>query len=364
MNLCNIKFIIMTKKRLFCSIMSMLLFCMLCAQSAFGQKLAVTGNVTDNNGYPVIGASVLVEGTTNGTITDMDGNFKLSDVPAKGNLQVSFIGYKPQTIKVNGQTKFDIKLLEDTQTLDEVVMVGYSVMRKSDLTGSVASVKASDAIKSTPVANVSDALQGRLAGVSIAGGGDPSKSAAIRIRGVNSVTADVEPLLVVDGFIGGSLKNINPNDIQSIEVLKDASATAVYGSRAANGVILVTTKNAKEDKVVINFNAFANLKTVLDKPDVLSAGEFAELANDYAKEFFANKPRAPYYTEEQIADFKQGKGGYNYVDHIFNEPAVAQNYDLSIAGKSGKTSYLASFRYENTDGVIKERSEEHTSELQ
>lgn len=354
MNLCNIKFIIMTKKRLFCSIMSMLLFCMLCAQSAFGQKLAVTGNVTDNNGYPVIGASVLVEGTTNGTITDMDGNFKLSDVPAKGNLQVSFIGYKPQTIKVNGQTKFDIKLLEDTQTLDEVVVVGYGVMRKSDLTGSVASVKASDAIKSTPVANVSDALQGRLAGVSIAGGGDPSKSAAIRIRGVNSVTADVEPLLVVDGFIGGSLKNINPNDIQSIEVLKDASATAVYGSRAANGVILVTTKNAKEDKVVINFNAFANLKTVLDKPDVLSAGEFAELANDYAKEFFANKPRAPYYTEEQIADFKQGKGGYNYVDHIFNEPAVAQNYDLSIAGKSGKTSYLASFRYENTDGVIKE----------
>ena len=342
----------MKKQRLLCCVWSILLVSMLFAQQALAQNLTITGNVLDNTNIPVIGASVVIEGTTNGTITDIDGNFTLPNVPSQATIQVSFVGYKPLSIKVNGQKKFNIKLQEDTQALDEVVVVGYGVMRKSDLTGSVASVKASDAIKSTPVSNMSDALQGRLAGVTIAGGGDPSKSSAIRIRGINSVSADSGPLVVVDGFIGGDLKNINPSDIQSIEVLKDASATAVYGSRGAGGVILVTTKNANEDKININFNAFVNVKTVLDKPNILSAGEFADLANSYGKEFF-NDPKKEYYNSSQVAAFKNGEKGYNYIDNIFNEPALAQNYDLSITGRNGKTSFLASFRYENTDGVIK-----------
>lgn len=343
----------MGKQNVIYRALSVLFISTLFLQQALGQNLTVKGSVVDSADEPIIGASVLVVGTSNGTITDIDGNFTLANVPSKGKLQVSFIGYKPQTLTVNGQNHFKVKLVEDTQSLDEVVVVGYGVMRKSDLTGAVASVKGADAIKGTPAANVSDALQGRLAGVSVVSGGDPSKSSSIRIRGINSVSADSDPLVVIDGFIGGSLKNINPNDIQSIEVLKDASATAVYGSRGANGVILVTTKSAKDDKITVDVNAFVNVKTVLDKPELLSAGQFAELANDYAKEFFKD-PSKSYYSPEQIASFKSGENGYNYMDHIFNEPAISQNYDLSISGKSGKTNFLASLRYENTDGVIKE----------
>ena len=208
------------------------------------QELTVSGRITDKSGESIIGASILVQGTTSGTITDFDGNFTVPNVASNAVLVVSYVGYKTQNIPVNGKTIFNIVLEEDTETLEEVVVVGYGVQRKSDLTGSVASVKASDALKTTPSGNVSDALQGRMAGVSVlSGSGDPSQDNTIRVRGINSITAETGPLVVVDGFIGGSLQNLNPSDIQSIEVLKDASATAVYGSRGANGVILVTTKN-------------------------------------------------------------------------------------------------------------------------
>lgn len=331
-----------------------LLLLVLFALQANAQNLTVTGTVTDKFG-PVIGASIVVEGTTNGCITDIDGNYTLHDVPAKGILTFSYIGYVTQSIPVAGKTKIDVTMAEDSQMLQEVVVVGYGVQRKSDLTGAVASVKAAEVMKNTPTSNVSDALQGRMAGVSVAGGGDPSQGSNIRIRGVNSVSGDAGPLVVIDGFIGGNLKNINPSDIQSIEVLKDASATAVYGSRGANGVILVTTKSPDKDKTTIEFNAFVNIKTILDKPDMLSAGEFADLANDFKKEYYT-KPdqQAPLYNAEQVAAYKNGTAGFNYIDHIFNEPAIAQNYDLSISGKNGKTSYLASFRYEDTQGILKE----------
>lgn len=319
------------------------------------QELTVTGRITDKSGESIIGASILVQGTTNGTITDFDGNFTVQNVSSNAVLVISYVGYKTQNLQVNGKTIFNVVLEEDTETLEEVVVVGYGVQRKSDLTGAVASVKASEALKNTPTVNVSDALQGRMAGVSVIGSGDPSQGSTIRVRGVNSISGDEGPLVVIDGFIGGNLKNLNPSDIQSIEVLKDASATAVYGSRGANGVILVTTKSPNQDKVTVDFNAFVNVKTVLAKPDMLTPGEFAQLANDYGKEFNASQGKAPkqYYTDEQIAAFNNGTAGYNYIDNIFNEPAVSQNYDLSITGKNGKTSYLASLRYEDTEGVIK-----------
>lgn len=204
------------------------------AMCAFAQQLTVKGVVTDSKGETVIGASVLVEGTTNGSITDLDGAFEISNVSPKAVLVVSYIGYKTQKLPVNGKTTFKVVLAEDTEVLDEVVVVGYGVQRKSDLTGSVASVKTSDALKTTPTGNISDALQGRMAGVSVlSGSGDPSSDNTIRVRGVNSISGEGGPLVVIDGFIGGSLKTLNPADIQSIEVLKDASATAVYGSRGA-----------------------------------------------------------------------------------------------------------------------------------
>lgn len=345
----------MKKRTRYCfkAIWVMLLTCIFTLQAMAQQAGTITGTVLDNTGESVIGASVLIKGTSIGTITDLDGKFNLTDVPTNGTIIISYIGYVTQEILVKGQRNFTVKLLEDSKTLDEVVVVGYGVQRKSDLTGAVASVKATEALKSTPTGNVSEALQGRLAGVSVISDGDPSKAATIRVRGVNSISGDEGPLVVVDGFIGGNLRNINPSDIQSIEVLKDASATAVYGSRGANGVILVTTKVPTKDKITVDFNAFVNVKTVLAKPDILSAGEFADLANDFKSEYYTGASAAALYNPDQVQAFKDGRAGYNYADNIFNEPGIAQNYDLSISGKSGKSSFLASLRYENTDGIIK-----------
>ena len=345
----------MKQKSSFFKALGIMLLSVLFATQANAQNLTVTGTVTDNLG-PVIGASIQVEGTSNGCITDIDGNYTLPNVPANAALVFSYIGYQTQKIAVGGKTKIDVKLAEDSQLLQEVVVVGYGVQRKSDLTGAVASVKAADALKNTPTGNVSDALQGRMAGVSVlSGSGNPTEDNTIRVRGINSITAETGPLVVIDGFIGGSLQSLNPSDIQSIEVLKDASATAVYGSRGANGVILVTTKNPSQDKLTVSFNAFANIKTVAKYADNLSTYEYANLVNDYGKEYFGYGDNH-YYSAEQLAAFKSGKAGYDYSREIFRSPAVTQNYEMSIAGGGEKTTFLASLRYQNDEGIIKESS--------
>lgn len=342
----------MKQKSSFLKALGIMLLSVLFATQANAQNLTVTGTVTDNLG-PVIGASIQVEGTSNGCITDIDGNYSLPNVPANSTLVFSYIGYQTQKVAVNGNTKIDVQLAEDSQLLQEVVVVGYGVQRKSDLTGAVASVKTADALKGTPTGNVSDALQGRMAGVSVlSGSGNPSDDNTIRVRGINSITAETGPLVVIDGFIGGSLQSLNPSDIASIEVLKDASATAVYGSRGANGVILVSTKNPAKDKLSVSFNAFANIKTVAKYADNLSPYEYANLVNDYGKEaqgFGDNH----YYSAEQLAAFKNGTAGYDYSREIFRT-ALTQNYELSIAGGGEKTTFLASLRYQNDEGVIKE----------
>ena len=334
--------------------LGMLLLTVLLVLPANAQNnITVTGTVTDNLG-PVIGVNVSVEGTTLGGITDIDGNYTLENIPSNGTLVFSFIGYKTQKIAINGQTRIDVQMEEDSEMLSEVVVVGYGVQRKSDLTGSVASVKTSDALKSTPSGNVSDALQGRMAGVSVlSGSGDPSQDNTIRVRGINSITAETGPLVVVDGFIGGSLQNLNPSDIASIEVLKDASATAVYGSRGANGVILVTTKNPGKDKLSVSFNAFANIKTVAKYPDTLSPYEYATMVNEYGND----TGNGDYFDAQQLADLQSGKAGYNYAREIFRT-AVTQNYDLSVSGGNENTTFLASFRYQNDQGVLKESMSE------
>lgn len=342
----------MKQKSYFFKALGAMLLCVWFAAQAQAQNLTVTGTVTDNMGT-VIGVSIQVEGTSNGCITDMDGNYTLSNVPANATLVFSYIGYQTQKVAVNGKTKIDVKLAEDSQLLQEVVVVGYGVQRKSDLTGAVASVKAADALKNNPTGNVSDALQGRMAGVSVlSGSGDPSQDNTIRVRGINSITAETGPLVVIDGFIGGSLQSLNPSDIQSIEVLKDASATAVYGSRGANGVILVTTKNPSKDKLSVSFNAFANIKTVAKYYDTLSPYEYANLANDYAKEYFGYGDNY-YYSSDELEAFRSGKAGFEYAKEIYRTPAVSQNYELSVSGGGEKTTFLASFRYQNDEGIIK-----------
>ena len=227
--------------------------------------------VTDPNGEPIIGASVVVKGTTNGTITDFDGKFTLSNVPEKGIITITYIGYKGQDIPVAGKSTLKVTLAEDTKTLDEVVVVGYGTQKKSDVTGSMVSVGAKE-LKSRPTANVFEAMQGKAAGVDIRTSDRPGEVGDIFIRGSRSLSASSQPLYVVDGVPlngtvgktheenldnvsprGGTLESLNPSDIESVEVLKDASATAIYGSRGANGVILITTKRGKEGKFTFSY---------------------------------------------------------------------------------------------------------------
>ena len=204
----------------------------------------ISGTIRDNMG-PVTGANILVKGTTNGTITDLDGKFTLENVPANAILQVSYIGYLPQEIEINNQTLFNIVLEEDNQALDEVVVVGYGTVRKADLAGSV-SVLDSKSFKDQPIKQVSDALQGRVSGVQVQNSGVPGGTVKIRVRGSGSINRSNDPLYVIDGIVRESgLTGLNPEDIQSMQILKDASSTAIYGSRGANGVVLITTKQVK-----------------------------------------------------------------------------------------------------------------------
>lgn len=325
-----------------------------------GKTRTVTGKIVDDKGNSIIGATVKEKGTLNGTITNPEGHYKIdlsSDSPEI--LQYSYIGMETVEINTAGKNIVDVTLSDKAMQLSEVIVVGYGVQRRSDVTGAVASVKAAEALKNQPSTNISNTLQGSLAGVSVvSGSGDPSKEMTIRIRGVNSISSDNQPLIVVDGFMGGSLKSLNPSDIESIEVLKDASATAIYGSQGANGVILVTTKTPQKDKLLCSFNMFGSLQTVYKYPDILSPVEFAHLANAYGQEYFPTmptpQPAKTFFTEDQIKAFENGTAGYDYVKAIFNDPALSQNYDLSISGGSDKTTYLASLRYAGSQGVIKQ----------
>lgn len=243
---------------------------------AFAQNKTVSGTVTDATGESVIGASVLVKGTTNGVITDIDGNFTLQNVPANGTIQISFVGYKTQDISVAGKTSFNVKLQEDSEMLDEVVVVGYGVQKKSDVTGALTRVGAEE-LNAKPVSNAFEALQGKAAGVDITSNERPGEIGEIRIRGNRSLNASNTPLYVVDGvpLNSGGIESINPRDIEAIDILKDASSTAIYGSRGANGVILITTKRGKTGALTLNYSGSVTLENLEDKSPAMSASDYA-----------------------------------------------------------------------------------------
>ena len=224
---------------------------------AQGGRVTVTGTVTDASNLPIPGVTVTVDGTDQGTTTDVDGKYSI-EVTSSDILTFSFIGYAPQSVAVGARTTIDVQLAEDTQALDEVVVVGYGTQAKKDITGSVA-VVSRDAIAEQPVSSFAEALQGRAAGVTITNAGGPAGDSQIRIRGVGSVNGS-DPLIIVDGVQGVNISSVNPNDIESMQVLKDAAATAIYGARAANGVIIVTTKQGnKEGKVRVSYNGYLSL---------------------------------------------------------------------------------------------------------
>ncbi|HEX8037799.1 MAG TPA: SusC/RagA family TonB-linked outer membrane protein, partial [Chryseosolibacter sp.] len=291
----------------------------------------VTGTITDENGEPLPGANILEKGTTNGTTSDVEGKFSLSVMGENSVLIFSFIGYTSQEIAVGTQTTFNIQLEPDTRTLSEVVVVGYGTVKKSDLTGAVSSVKSED-LTAYPAIDAMQALQGRAPGVNIsATNGAPGSPLKVRIRGGTSINASSDPIFVVDGFVGGAMPP--PEDIESIEVLKDASATAIYGSRGANGVIMVTTKRGKQGKPQISFNSSFSSQKEINRLDLLNADQFT----DYITEARPGFQPAGYNTDWQ--------------DLIFRRGAV-QNYQLSISGANDNVSYYLSGAYFDQKGVI------------
>lgn len=308
----------------------------------------ITGSVQDVQGNPLIGVSILETGTSNGTITDMNGTYSLNISSTNATLRFSYIGYEEQLIKIQGRNVINVKMNEETSNLDEVVVVGYGVQQKSDLTGAISSINAAETLKKMPAAQVADLLQGRIAGLSIVNSSGAAGAApTLRVRGVNSIKADGGPLVVIDGFPGGNLSAINPADIKSIEVLKDASSTAIYGSRGANGVILITTKSPKEGKLSVDYNGYVVAGTPADKPSIMPVNEFARMANDWNQAYYGKD----LYTERQITNFTNGYDTYDYMGNIINDYAISHSHDISIKGGNDKMSFLFSTQYIHNKGI-------------
>ncbi|MBR1447350.1 MAG: TonB-dependent receptor [Prevotella sp.] len=254
--------------------LALLLLCLVCSTGAFAQS-RVTGTVVDATGEPIIGASVMVKGTSNGAVTDYDGKFTINQVPSNANIVISYLGFRTQTVPVDGKQNFSISLEEDKQMLDEVVVVGYGVQRKSDVTGALTRVGEKE-LNAKPVSNAFEALQGKAAGVDITSSERPGTVGSIKIRGTRSLNASSSPLYVVDGvpLQSGGIETLNPRDIESIDILKDASSTAIYGSRGANGVVLITTKRGQEGKMQLTYNGTMTFEKIVDKSPAMSASDY------------------------------------------------------------------------------------------
>lgn len=307
-------------------------------------KKKVTGIVKDQNGEPIIGANVVEKGTTNGTVTDVDGKFSL-EIAEGGVLTVSYIGYTSRNLAVGNQSSLEIQLREDTEVLDEVVVIGYGTVKKSDLTGSVSSVK-SDELLAVPQSQISSALQGRTAGVHVKQtSGAPGGDITVRIRGTNSILGGNDPLYVIDGFPSNSTSpGINMEDIESIEILKDASAIAIYGSRGSNGVILITTKKGKTGKTQVDFSTTVGFQSLAKKIDMMDAQEYATFYNIRAQ----NDGVEPYFTQDEINAF--GKG-FDWQDFIF-QTAPIRTHALTVSGGSEKTHFALSGNIFDQDGIV------------
>ena len=310
------------------------------------QNGTANGVVKDAQGEAIIGASVVVKGTTNGTITDYDGNFSLSGLKKGAIIQISFVGYQTQEIAWNGQA-LNVVLKDDTQALSEVVVVGYGTVRKADLAGSVA-VMDSKTFRDQPITQATDALQGRVAGVNVVSDGMPGGSVKIRIRGTNSINKSNEPLYVVDGMVRESgLDGINPEDISSMQILKDASSTAIYGSRGANGVIIVTTKSGKKGQTNMVVDASVGISNATNLPEMMSTKDYAQALVDYAG-----------ISQNDVAGYLNGSNpGIDWVDLIFRT-GMTQNYKLVFSKGQDDVQTYVSGNYTKTDGTIEKNSYE------
>ena len=309
------------------------------------QANKVTGIVKDTNGEPIIGANVTVKGQSIGTITDIDGRFVL-DAPKDAVLQITYIGYVSQEVKVSGNKELNVVLKEDTETLDEVVVIGYGTAKKSDLTGATAQIKP-EALTSSVVGNALESLQGKAAGVAVFNDNKPGASPSIRVRGSGSITASNEPLYVVDGFplMDGNISDLNPSDIESMEILKDASSTAIYGSRGANGVVMITTKKGKSGTKNLSVNTSVGVQMP------------GRLANLISGEDFINFMNAGYKNQGSNIPFSGIPSTYttdtNWEKEILENSSLLQDYSITFDGSSNKTNYMLSTGFYNQEGLLK-----------
>ena len=313
-------------------------------QQSYAQQ-TITGNVSDDLG-PVAGANILIQGTSTGTQTDFDGNFTI-EAASQDVLVISYIGYATQNVTVGNQTTINVRLAEDASQLDEVVVIGYGTSKKKDVTGAVSRVS-SESFENQPLTRVDEALQGRAAGVTVAkANGAPGAGIKVRIRGVNSITGSNDPLVVIDGVLGGDLSTLNPNDIASMDVLKDASATAIYGVRGSNGVILVSTKKGS-GKGKINVDFFTSVSQVPDLLPTLAdnVGDFARIENIRKLSIGQN----PTFTDAEIAAL-DANGGTNYQDEILRT-GFSKNLQISASGSEGKIRYFLSGNYRDEEGIV------------
>ena len=302
----------------------------------------VSGKITDENGESLPGVTIKVQGTTDGTITDFEGNYSLS-AESDAVLEVTSVGYVTQVIELNGRTSITVTMQEDVAELGELVVVGYGSVQKSDITGSVSSVKTKD-LTAFPVLDATQALQGRAAGVVVQSnnGGEPGAPINVKIRGNTSVGASSSPLIVVDGFVGATMPQ--PNDILSLEVLKDASSAAIYGSRGSNGVILVTTKKGKKGELVVEVNSIYSSQKTTNKLDLLNAAEFARYQQDVLDNVALTAGKTP-------ATYSPGTEDTDWQDEIYRSGST-QNHQISFSGGSDNLNYYASGTYFKQDGIV------------
>ena len=316
---------------------------MLLPMCIFAQQITVQGVVKDQTGETVIGASVMEKGTTNGTITGIDGDFSLN-MSSNGTLVVSFVGYKTQEVQVKGQKQLQVVLSEDAEMLDEVVVIGYGTMKKSDLTGAVSSIGNKD-IKNSPVSNLGQAIQGKISGVQIVDAGKPGDNVSIKIRGLGSIN-NCDPLVVIDGVPTDlGLSSLNMADVERLDVLKDASATAIYGSRGANGVVMITTKRGTEGKGKLAVSANYSFQNATNVPSLLNAAQYAELSND----MMVNSGRNP---NPEWANPSELGAGTDWMDELLRT-GVMQNYTVSYSGGNEKSHYYVSGGFLDQSGIVK-----------
>jgi TonB-linked SusC/RagA family outer membrane protein len=313
----------------------------------------IKGMVVDAQGVPLIGVSVTISGSKTGTITDVNGNFSL-DVPANSKIKISYIGYISQEIAGSNQSYIKITLIEDAKSLDEIVVVGYGAQKKVNLTGAISTVSAKD-LKSMPANNVASMMQGRMPGVTITqNSGQPGKEGiTIRVRGVGTMN-NSDPMVIVDGLESG-MSDINPSDIESITTLKDASASSIYGTRAANGVILITTKRGVEGSPKLSYSGYAGYQKPTNLPHHLSSADYAQLLNEGLK----NEGKTAQFTQAEIDAFKSGKApNTDWLDLLLQGSGFTQNHNVSLTGGTAAAKYMVSLAYYNQEGLVKNTSQD------